>query len=468
MGVTGLLAALASCSATDSAPPPNILLVTVDTLRADVLGAYGASDARTPRIDQLAREGTLYERAITPMPLTRPAHFSIFTSRYPREHGVVNNALSLPEDATTLAERLREHGYRTGAFVGVHLLSTEAGAAQGFDAFGEVDAKTKYRSGDLVVDEALSWLAEQSSNAPIFLWVHLFDPHLPYEPPPRFIENVDPVLAESHPTLAWRDLRNLAEERGGDLPAEVLAYGRSLYRAEVAATDFEIGRLLDGFGELRNLDDTVVVFTADHGECFERGVYFEHADCLHRGALRIPLILRHPLTFAAGKRESTPVSSLDLAPSLLAAAGLPSEESFKGESLSGLSQRIDDRLILVQHPLYQPRTAKTRARRSEVVRSVAGDPVRAPLLDRERMGVVGPDWKYIRSGTETELFPENGEEGEPLGEVSPLVVADLDDQLDRLLTEHPLRILDPGLIHDELRETLEALGYIAPSQKAAP
>ena len=256
--------------------------------------------------------------------------------------------------------------------------------------------------------------------------------------------------------------------RGGDLPAEVLAYGRSLYRAEVAATDFEIGRLLDGFGELRNLDDTVVVFTADHGECFERGVYFEHADCLHRGALRIPLILRHPLTFAAGKRESTPVSSLDLAPSLLAAAGLPSEESFKGESLSGLSQRIDDRLILVQHPLYQPRTAKTRARRSEVVRSVAGDPVRAPLLDRERIGVVGPDWKYIRSGTETELFPENGEEGEPLGEVSPLVVADLDDQLDRLLTEHPLRILDPGLIHDELRETLEALGYIAPSQKAAP
>ena len=82
--------------------------------------------------------------------------------------------------------------------------------------------------------------------------------------------------------------------------------------------------------------------------------------------------------------------------------------------------------------------------------------------------MVGPDWKYIRSGTETELFPENGEEKEPLREVSPLVVADLDDQLDRLLTEHPLRILDPGLIHDELRETLEALGYIAPSQKAAP
>jgi len=468
MGVAGLLAALLSCTATDSAPPANILLVTVDTLRADVLGAYGATGARTPRIDQLAREGTLYERAVTPMPLTRPAHFSIFTSRYPREHGVVNNALSLPEGATTLAERLREHGYQTGAFVGVHLLSAEAGAAQGFDTFGEVDAAAKYRPGGLVVDEALSWLAEQSSNAPVFLWVHLFDPHLPYEPPPRFIENVDPVLAESHPTLAWQDLKNLAQERDGDLPAEVLAYGRSLYRAEVAATDFEIGRLLDGFSELRNLDETVVAFTADHGECFERGVYFEHADCLHRGALRIPLILRHPSTFAVGKRESTPVSSLDLAPSLLSAAGLPSEESFKGESLSSLSPDTGDRQILVQHPLYQPRTAQTRTRRNKIVRSVAGDPVRAPVLDRERVGVVGPDWKYIRSGTETELFPESGEEGEPLGEVSPGVVAELDDQLDQLLAEHPLRILDPGLIHDELRETLEALGYIAPPQEDAP
>jgi len=468
LAAVGLL--VGACSLADKPPRPDILLITVDTLRADAVGAYGAAEARTPRIDQLAASGTLYERAVTPMPLTRPAHFSLFTSRYPREHGVVNNALSLPEDAETLPERLREAGYRTGAFVGVHLLSPATGAAQGFDTFGDVGFDTKYRAAGLVVDEALDWLAKQPRSAPIFLWVHLFDPHLPYEPPAGFVEGADGELSKRYPNLSWRHLRAIARAEGGDLPAEILDYGLALYRAEVAYTDFEIGRLIDGVDQRRGLDETVVALTADHGECFERGIYFEHADCLYRGALRIPLILRHPSTFAAGQRANHPVSLLDLAPTLLSAVQLPVDESFRGEVLSGSvpAGGANDRQILVQYPLYQPRTARSRSRRAQVLQSVAGDPVREPVLGREGVGLVGPDWKYIRAEPQAELFSEVGNEEENLATAQPGVVERLEGELDELLKNHPLHVLDAELINPELRETLEALGYIVPPEPPAP
>ena len=463
----GLL--VGACSFSDDPPRPDILLITVDTLRADALGAYGADEARTPRIDQLAAEGTVYDRAVTPMPMTRPAHFSLFTSRYPREHGVVNNALSLPEDAETLPERLQAAGYRTGAFVGVHLLSPATGAGQGFDAFGDVGFDTKYRAAGLVVDEALDWLSKQPRSAPVFLWVHLFDPHLPYEAPSEFIEGANRELAKRYPNLSWRDLRAIARSEGGNLPGEFLDYGLALYRAEVAYTDFEIGRLIDGVDQWRGLDDTVVALTADHGECFERGIYFEHADCLYRGALRIPLILRHPTTFAAGHRADHPVSLLDLAPTLLSAVQLPAAEGFRGEVLSESAPRSAlDRQILIQYPLYQPRTARSRSRRARVLQSVAGDPVREPVLGRERVGLVGPDWKYIRTEPQVELFSEVENEEDNLAATQPAVAERLEGELDVLLKKHPLHVLDPQLINEELRQTLEALGYIVPPEETVP
>jgi len=164
---------------------PNVLLITVDTLRADYLGAYGSSAARTPHIDRLAREGSLFEQAAAPMPLTRPTHASILTARYPREPGVVNNAPSLPPASWTLAEILHAEGYRTGAFVAVALLSAEAGFAQGFETYRSPNT-SKERPADEVVPEALEWLAALSKDEPFFLWTHVFDPHLPYAPPAEY------------------------------------------------------------------------------------------------------------------------------------------------------------------------------------------------------------------------------------------------------------------------------------------
>jgi arylsulfatase A-like enzyme len=170
----------------------NILLVTLDTTRADRLGCYGDADAETPTLDGLAREGVLFERCITPTAFTLPSHCSIMTGRYPASHGVrINGDLALADAQATLAERLSDKGYRTGAFVGAFVLDGRWGLKQGFQHYDDnfdlkpgeqLDLAAVQRPGNKVVDAALAWL-DQTDPRPFFAWVHLYDPHTPYEPP---------------------------------------------------------------------------------------------------------------------------------------------------------------------------------------------------------------------------------------------------------------------------------------------
>ena len=466
----GALVALALAGATllaacaEEPRRPNVLLITVDTLRADYLGAYGSSAARTPHIDRLAREGSLFERAAAPMSLTRPTHASILTARYPREHGVVNNAISLPDASWTLAEILRAEGYRTGAFVAVALLSAEAGFAQGFETY-RGPTTSKKRPADEVVPKALDWLAGLSNNEPFFLWVHVFDPHLPYAPPAEYRDGDESAVAGGLSEVSWPVLREIASKSGGDIPASVLRRAKSLYRGEIAFVDHWIGRLLEEVDKLRGLDDTMVVLTADHGECFEAGVYFEHADCLAQAALRVPLIVRYPPEFAGGERRWGQASSIDVAPTVLRAVGLESPADQSGRPLQDLDPD-EERYVLVQYPLYQPRAARTRANKQQVIRTVGGEPVTPILVDAQKVGIVGPSWKYLRGETGDELFAldPTEEAREPGG--APDVRAELAAELDRQLEAHPLNVIDAGEINDELRETLRALGYL-PDEAAA-
>ena len=448
--------------------PPNVLLLTVDTLRADHLGAYGSKDARTPNMDELAAEGMLFERASTPMPLTRPAHFSIFTSLYPREHGVLNNTMNLPAANETLAERLRDAGYRTGAFVAVRLLSEEAGAAQGFATFRGVEANRNHRNARKVVTEALDWLREQPKQTPFFLWVHLFDPHLPYRPPPKFQRGLDPQLAHELPGLSWDRLIRIAKSHEGDIPSKVLQHALSLYRGEVEFTDHWVGQLLTGVERVRGLEDTIVAFTADHGECFDHGVYFEHADCLYEGAIRIPMILRHPASFPAGRRWRGRVSSIDLAPTLLKAAGLSVPEQFSGRAIQDLVED-DERDVLLQYPFYEKEDARQRILKLEVIQSVAGEPLVPTVLDQEKVGLVGRHWKYLRSQNDEKLYDHRSDPAEEknLSGSREQIRSDLDGKLDALLDRHALTVLDPEQINPQLRATLEALGYLAPQAEEA-
>jgi len=450
--VLALLSLVTICLGCDEPRRPDIIVITVDTLRADHLGVY-AEESRTPRLDAFAAEATVFEHTTAPMPLTRPSHFSMLTSLYPREHGVMNNAMRLPDSALTLTEILADNGYRTGGFVGVKLLGPDSGADQGF-GFYQQPTIARERNAQEVVREALEWVAALDDDAPYFLWVHLFDPHLPYAPPDPFRGDVP----ADRPRITWKLLGEIAQDNDGDVPAAYLEEGKALYRGEVAYVDQWVGELLRGLG---GSDDKLVVFTADHGECFENGVYFEHADCLWEGGLHIPLIVRYPPEFDAGARVAGQTSIVDVAPTVLRAAGIESPEKFSGQALqrrTGLAERQ----VLVQHPFYQPAAAERRPQRIASVLSVGGEPVNRILVDQERVGLVTAEWKYLRTGEQEQLYrlgPDPDERTNRV-ETEPDVAAEFGRLLEQQLDEHPWNVIESPEINEELLETLKALGYV--------
>ena len=445
--------ALSGCRPSREAGPPDVVIVTVDTLRADHVGVY-VPGAGTPRIDAFAREATVFEHCAAPMPLTRPSHFSLLTSLYPREHGVLNNAAALPDEAVTLPELLAPAGYRTAGFVGVQLLGPASGAGQGFSLLDVPEGRER-RAAE-VVERALAWVDGLGRDERYFAWVHFFDPHLPYDAPAPYGR-----VPSDAPKLSLARLEEIAATNGGDVPAVVLEQAKAAYRGEVAYVDHAFGELLDGLAARRSLDHTLIVFVADHGECFENGVFFEHADCLWEPGIHIPLIVRYPSLFHAGARVASQASIVDVAPTVLRAAGVELPPRFSGRALEDAGAS-DERLVLVQYPFYQPSAVGERQRRLEVMRTVAGEPTAPILVGVEKVGIAGRDWKYLRAGEEAELYALSPapDERRNLAALRPEVAAELEGRLERELAAHPLHLTAEPVINDELRKTLEALGYL--------
>jgi arylsulfatase A-like enzyme/Flp pilus assembly protein TadD len=364
--VAVLAAALgaAGCNRVDVRGParpdgPSVLLVTIDTLRADHVGAYGDADAETPRLDALAVEGALFETAIASTPLTLPSHTSILTGKHPPHHAVRHNGIFLLDAShVTLAERFREAGFATAAVVGAAVLEGHYGIAQGFEhyddrAFDHAASATGYpeRRAGQVTDAALAWLA--TAPTPFFLWVHYYDPHGAYRPPPPFAER----------------------------------FAARPYDGEIAYVDRELGRLLDGIAAER-LARTVVAVTSDHGESLGEHGEATHAYTLHDAALRVPWLLRGP-GVPAGRRVAGVVSSVDVAPTLLALAGLPPLPDADGRDLTprlagapappGAAVYAETLATLLDHgwaPLFAARSDAhlyVRAPRAELY-DVASDP----------------------------------------------------------------------------------------------
>jgi arylsulfatase A-like enzyme/tetratricopeptide (TPR) repeat protein len=293
--------------------PWNVLLVSIDTLRADHLSCYGAEDVATPNLDRLASEGVLFERVLTVAPATLPAHASLFTGTTPPVHGVRDNVgFYLKEGTKTLAARLRSQGYDTAAFVGSFVLDSRFGLDQGFSLYDDDlgpssetddDGFVSQRRGDEVLSRALAWLASRASRTeapPFFAFVHLYDPHTPYDPPAPF--------APSSKDEALR------------------------YRGEVGFVDSLVGRLLDALAS-EGLDDrTLVAVTSDHGESLGEHGELTHGFFLYEAALRIPLLLRYP-DGPAGRRIADAVRIVDVAPTLVDLLGLHSMEGSEGTSL---------------------------------------------------------------------------------------------------------------------------------------
>ena len=279
----------------------NVLLVTLDTTRADRLGCYGHRGARTPRLDRLAAEGVRFESAMAAAPITLPSHASILTALYPFEHGVRNNGnFYLAERFPTLATVLHKGGYRTAAFVSSFILDRRFGLGLGFDTYDDrmeeapapgsgLEAE---RRGDRTALALLRWLdgyAGQGSSAPFFVWLHLYDPHEPYQPPPPF-----------------RDL-----------------FARDPYDGEIAFADQAVGTVLDKLAQLGLLDRTLVAVTADHGESLGDHGEETHSMFLYESAIRVPLILWRPGLLPAGRVVAPPVRAMDVSPTILDMLGAP-------------------------------------------------------------------------------------------------------------------------------------------------
>jgi choline-sulfatase len=265
---------------------PSVLLVTIDTLRADRLGAYGDAQARTPHLDALARAGLVFDRAYAPTPLTLPSHASLMTGLLPPAHGVRGNgAFALGPGPPTLAEALRARGLRTAAFVGGFPLSRRFGLDRGFEHYDDRMEKApglhfefaERRAAD-VVAAARGWLAQAAG--PVFVWVHVFDPHAPYDPPPAYA-------------------------------------GPDPYRGEIAAVDAALGALLEAWDARPG--PSYVAVTSDHGEAFGEHGEQSHSLFVYDVTLHVPLLLRGP--GVAARREARTVGLADLAATLLARTG---------------------------------------------------------------------------------------------------------------------------------------------------
>jgi arylsulfatase A-like enzyme/thioredoxin-like negative regulator of GroEL len=293
----------------------NMLLVTLDTTRADHVGCYGYAGAETPALDALARDGVVFEQCITPTAFTLPSHSSIMTGMYPPFHGVrVNGGAALADVHSTLAERLAAGGYRCGAFVGAFVLDGRWGLGQGFDHYDDefeigpdqrLDLVSVQRPADQVVDAAVDWLATESDQ-PFFTWVHLYDPHTPYEPPEPYRSRF---------------------EHGGL---------RTLYDGEIAFADSQVGRLLDWMDTRGLAGDTIVVVVGDHGEGLGSHGESYHGYYIYDYAVRVPLLIRLPISGFAGVRVSAQVRTIDLLPTVLDLLGVQLPEPVHGESLVGL------------------------------------------------------------------------------------------------------------------------------------
>jgi choline-sulfatase len=424
-----------ACKKSALPPPaqPNVIVITVDTLRADHLGCYGFEQARTPNIDALAAQGVRADRAMAAVPITLPSHTTLFTGLNPPAHGVRDNGLyKVPDEAETLAERLKAEGYRTQAFVSAWVLHRRFNLNQGFDDYDDVlddegnpgMFRVPERSGKDTMDEVLKWLdsaVEPSSKAPFFLWVHLFDPHQPYAPPAED--------AQASPTP---------------------------YDGEIASVDRQIGRFIDKLRDKKVLDDTILVFTSDHGESLGEHGEATHALFIYESTIRVPLIVRYPHALPAAKVYSGAVGGVDVMPTILGLAGLKPNDT-QGADLSKAMAGT------VEAPLRSPYSESVH-----------------PELEFGMVplhGLRSNQWTYIRA-PRAELYDRSTDPGETHNLLEDGDAASDNSRAQALALEKALTDVfedskrfamtsDVRPIDDETTKMLQALGYMDASDAPA-
>ncbi len=287
---------------------PNVVFITVDTLRSDHLSSWGYHLKTSPNIDQIASEGMRYENAYTVTTRTAPSHYSMFTSRYPQEHGAKLNGFAVSETSKFLflPQIFQKHGYTNGAFVSSWVLTSRLTKLDRFFGVYDEDLNRKYqkihsmRWAEDVAPKAISWM-QQNKDEPFFLWVHFFDPHSPYD----FREEFD--VTETTGAV------DHTKDRGQDVVMDDVR----AYNSEIKYTDHYIGQVIDAVDEMGLGEDTLIVLTADHGESLGEREFQGHARRIWESIVRVPLIMRWTGTIEAGQVEEAKVSTIDIMPTII-------------------------------------------------------------------------------------------------------------------------------------------------------
>jgi choline-sulfatase len=445
-----LLATAAACGPASgpSSDAPNVLLVTIDTLRPDHLGAYGFPGDSSPSFDALAARGVVFERAIAASARTAPSHASLFTSRWVRDHSIgYRNGSTRLGDEVTLATIFGAAGYDTAAFVGNSMLRRRVGLDRGFAVFDDVlpdeerNRPVFERIAEKTTHRALEWLA-RPRRRPYFLWVQFNDPHGPYTPPPSYAEPF--AAAAEREAEQEKPLPALDVQRGlNGIPAyQVIGDERrpgeyrARYTGEIRYFDAWLGRLLEAAEAAADGRENVVVVTADHGESLgEDGFYFSHGFATTPNLVHVPLVVVAP-GIPPGRVDAL-VHHVDVLPTLLELAGLPPPIDPAGVSLVGLMQRGE---ALPERTVYADVGAEVSAYRGDgFVRLRLG----ADLGDFESGRRAAFTWRRDGSWTPAPPAPE------------------LERSAARYASREPHTREAPAPSRDDERR-LRALGYLEP------
>ena len=344
---------------------PNIVLITLDTTRADAMSAYGNPDTTSPHFDSWAERGLLFEWAFSHSPTTLAAHASLFTGLDPHGHAIPRNGFPLADEFTTLAEILREKGYDTLGVIGASVLNREMGIDQGFRLFDDttpIDMVRRHEDrADSVTRRALDLLEKREPENPLFLWVHYYDAHSPYDAPrdfqARFVDtSYRPTIQEDIQT------RRLGDQiRAGRFTQRDQDHLIGLYKAEINWTDHQMGRLLDSMTAQGLLNNSLVAITSDHGEAFldNKTNPLGHGHDIEQWATHIPLVIAGTGSMHLESRRIEPVVKIsDIGPTLLSLAGLPSTLGH-GHDLSVLVENPEESLGPVFMEASKPKRLET-------------------------------------------------------------------------------------------------------------
>ena len=455
----------------------NVLLIVVDTLRPDRTTPYGHLVNTTPELKRLADKGVVFETVQAQASFTMASVGTLLTSTFPHHHGAARHPSVLESRNVTLAEVLRDAGYRTSAFVCNPLLAEDSGFDQGFDEYVHLEEKTSNGAAGLT-DRAISWLGDRNrGNRPFFLWLHYLDPHFPYLERPGFRSRPKSVAGRK----IYRDL--LKGKQAGTisagkiffrpgLPPEAVEEAVQAYDCEIAWTDHHLGRLLRALDDLGLDENTLVVFTSDHGESLsEHEFYFCHGFSVHEEAVRVPLVIRVP-GGRKGRRVRTPVALLDVMPTLVNLTGATSPVDLLGQDLSHhlleasqensrmpAAPALPRALFAESEPRYLDRAGRPRYPEREGRIHLDGDRGKWRSVREGK-------YKLIRiprkDGNETLLYDIVADPGETrnLAEALPREAKRLEAMLDRWLADPEAResVTRPG--QDEAwAERLRSIGY---------